>query len=132
MAKKIVCDTDVMIDYWDLSNPRHSQTKSILEDIITLDNVVLSAITKMELMLGATNKRELKKIAEKLHRFDIALISNEITAKAMILLSNYHLSHGLAIPDCLIASTAIIAEMELFTYNIRDYKFIQELNLFKP
>lgn len=40
MAKKVICDTDVMIDYWDLSIPRHSQTKYILEDIITLDNVV--------------------------------------------------------------------------------------------
>lgn len=74
---------------------------------------VLSAITQMELLLGATNKRELKKIAEKLHRFDIALINNEITSKAMMLLSNHHLSHGLAIPDCLIASTAIIAESSL-------------------
>ena len=131
MAKKIICDTDVMIDYWDLTNPRHAQTKSILEEIITLNNVVLSAITKMELMLGATNKRELKKIGEKLHRFDIALINNEITSKAFILLSNHHLSHGLAIPDCFIASTAIITEMELFTYNIRDFKFINELMLFK-
>ncbi|NCA76808.1 MAG: type II toxin-antitoxin system VapC family toxin [Alphaproteobacteria bacterium] len=131
MAKKIVCDTDVMIDYWDLSNPRHSQTKLILEDIITLDNIVLSAITKIELMLGAINKRELKKIAEKLHRFDIALINNEITSKAIALLSNHHLSHGLSIPDCLIASTAIITELELFTYNIRDFKFISELKLFK-
>jgi len=36
-------------------------------------------------MLGATNKQELRKIDEKLHRFDIALINNEITTKAFIL-----------------------------------------------
>ena len=63
MAKKIICDTDVMIDYWDTSNPRHLKTKSILEEIITLDNIILTAITKMELMLGTTNKTDLNRIA---------------------------------------------------------------------
>ena len=130
MAKKVICDTDVMIDYWDTLNPRHAKTKSILEDIITLDMIVLSAITKMELMLGATNKQELRKIDEKLHRFDIALINNDITSKAFILLHNHHLSHGLAIPDCIIAATAIIADLELFTYNTKDFKFLKELRLY--
>ena len=49
--KKIICDTDVMIDFWDLTNVRHSNTKIILEENIELDNVLLSAITKMELCL---------------------------------------------------------------------------------
>jgi predicted nucleic acid-binding protein len=57
MAKnKIVCDTDVMIDYWDVSSKRHIQTKLILEEKIGLDNIYLSAITKMELLMGASNK----------------------------------------------------------------------------
>lgn len=41
--------------------------------------------------------------------------------------------HGkdrLAIPDCLIAATAIISDMELFAYNTKDFKFIKELKLF--
>ncbi|GAB1447160.1 hypothetical protein MASR2M44_01510 [Bacteroidota bacterium] len=63
MAKnKIVCDTDVMIDYWNITSKRHSQTKTILEEIIGLDNIVISAITKMELLMGADNKSEESRI----------------------------------------------------------------------
>lgn len=128
--KKIICDTDVMIDYWDVTKPRHSKTKVILENLIGLNNVVLSAITKMELMLGAANKKDLNSINKKLKRFNIALINNDITLKAFDLLQSYYLSHSLKIPDCIIASTAIITKLELFTYNTRDFNFINQLKLY--
>ena len=59
-ASKIICDTDVLIDYWDIKNSRQEITKSILEQLIGLENIVLSEITKMELLLGAINKSHLK------------------------------------------------------------------------
>jgi len=95
-----------MIYYWDVSGKRHAQTKTILEDKIGLDNIVISAITKMELLMGASNKSEESKIKKKLNRFNIALINNEITAEAMLLFETYRLSQGLGIPDCFIGSTA--------------------------
>ncbi|MDQ3681849.1 MAG: type II toxin-antitoxin system VapC family toxin [Bacteroidota bacterium] len=127
--KKIICDTDVMIDYWDQTKPRHLATKSTLEKFIELDNVVLSAVTKMELMLGATNKTDMLSITKKLSRFNIALINNHITLQAFNLLQNYRLSHGLSLPDSIIAATALIADLELFTYNTKDFKFISRLKL---
>lgn len=133
MAKnKIICDTDVMIDYWDQTKPRHLSTKTILEESISLDNIVLSAITKMELMLGAVNKADMLRITKKLRRFNIALISNEITLTAFDLLETYRLSHGLLLPDSIIAATALIADVELYTYNIKDFKFILQLKLYSP
>jgi predicted nucleic acid-binding protein len=131
MAKdKIVCDTDVMIDYWDSSSKRHSQTKTVLEHKIGLDNIVISAITKMELLMGAGNKSEELKIRKKLNRFNIALINNEITIEAITLFETYRLSQGLAIPDCFIGATAKIMNLELFTYNLRDYRFMSKLRLY--
>lgn len=42
MAKdKAICNTDVMIDYWDNTNPRHAATKFTLENSSELDNVML-------------------------------------------------------------------------------------------
>jgi|SRR5665213_991305 len=130
--KKIICDTDVMIDYWDNTNPRHSITKLTLEKSIELDNVMLSAITKMELMLGAISKNDMSKISKKLNRFNIVLINNEITIQSFDLIQKYRLSHGLSLPDSIIASTALIADLELFTYNTKDFKFISGLKLFRP
>ncbi len=70
-------------------------------------------------------------VNKKLSRFNIALINNDITLEAFELLQTYRLSHGLALPDCLIAATAKITELVLFTYNTKDYKLIAELKLFR-
>jgi len=132
MAKiKVVCDTDVMIDYWDVSSKRHSQTKTIIEEKIGLDNIVISAITKLELLMGASNKTEESIIKKKLGRFNIALINNDITILAIELFETYRLSQGLAIPDCFIGSTARILNLELFTYNLKDFRYMSELKLFE-
>jgi len=45
-------------------------------------------------------------------------------------LNNIQKSHGLQIPDALIAATAICHDMELLTYNVKDFKFIQGIKLF--
>lgn len=132
MAEKklIICDTDVLIDYWHSTSDRHEVAKQRIEDEIKLDNIVISAITKMELFMGAANKTELNKISKQLQRFHIALINDEITKLAMALFEQYRLSHGMSIPDCFIASTVLVTDLELFTFNIKDYRFIKELNLF--
>ena len=129
--KKIICDTDVMIDYFDESNSRHIRTASILEKEIELDNIVLTAVTKMELLLGATNKSDLSKIVKEINRFNIALINDEISIKALELVQKYSLSHGLRLPDSLIAATSLVSGLELFTHNTKDYIFIDRIVLYK-
>lgn len=129
-SEKIICDTDVLIDYLDTGSMRHFETKKILEKKIELDNVVISAITKMELIQGAVNRAEEIKIIKRLARFNTALINNEITIEALMLFETYRLSHGLAIPDCFIAATSKITSLHLFTYNLADFKFISQLKLY--
>lgn len=74
----------------------------------------------------------LAKISKKLSRFNIALINNDITIQAFDLIQKYRLSHELSLPDSLIAATALISDLQLFTYNTRDFKFISDLKLFTP
>jgi len=126
----IICDTDVLIDYFDTKKPRHHDTKIIIEEKITLNQVAVSAITKMELLTGATNKTELDRIDKLTKRFGLLLVNDKITMTAIELIKTLRLSHGLAIPDALIAATAIVSELELFTYNQRDFRFINGLKLF--
>ncbi|MBY0435422.1 MAG: type II toxin-antitoxin system VapC family toxin [Cyclobacteriaceae bacterium] len=131
MAKeKVICDTDVLIDFWDKKNARHLTTANVLEKEIGFDYILMSAITKMELMVGAKNKKELNEISEKLNRFPIILINDKVCLRALDLLQQYHLSQGLALPDCLIAATALETGLKLFTYNTRDFKFIPDLVLY--
>jgi predicted nucleic acid-binding protein len=54
VEKKIIADTDVLIDYLDESKSRHDNTVIILEN----KNIIISisSITVMELIVGAVNK----------------------------------------------------------------------------
>lgn len=131
MAKeKIICDTDALIDYFDVTQQRHQETKLILEENIGLSHILISSITKMELILGATNKADLNTISKKLTRFGVLLINEAINLRAIDLVQSYRLSHGLALADSMIAATAIQTELDLFTYNTKDFKFISKLTLY--
>ncbi len=44
----------------------------------------------------------------------------------------YSLSHNLDLPDALIASTAIIYDLELYTLNLKHFRYIDNLKLWKP
>ncbi len=47
-------------------------------------------------------------------------------------MKTYALSHKLTIPDALIASTAIIHQIQLYTLNKKDFTFIPDLILYNP
>ncbi len=64
-----------------------------------------------------------------LKRFRVIRLDEQISDKTVHLLRQYRLSHGLAIPDALIAATAITLNQNFITKNQRDYRFIKELQL---
>lgn len=82
----MICDTDVMIDFWETKNQRHVATKNTIENEIGVDNVVLTAITKIELLTGSVNKSDIQKISRKLSRFNIELFSPAISIRAFSLI----------------------------------------------
>jgi len=129
-TNKIICDTDVIIDYWDNKNNRHLYTKHIIDNVIELNSVWISAITQIELLIGASNKDELTTIKKKLNRFGIISIDDVTTSIAVRFITEYNLSHGLVLPDALIAASAIATGLELFTYNKKDFQFINGLSLY--
>ena len=123
---KILCDTDVLIEYL----KGNEATKKVF-DKLKNKSFVLCAITLMELFYGALNKRELNKIKRALSEFDILLINENITQIAVELIEKYSKSHGLKIPDALIASTVVYYNITLWTYNVKDLRFIDNLKFFK-
>ena len=86
----------------------------------------------MELVEGCRNKRELTETIEFLGEFKLIHLSEQISQKAIELIESYKLSHGLLIPDAIIAATAIMMNSELFSKNARHFKMIQELKVTKP
>jgi len=123
----ILCDKDIFIEA--LKNDPNA-INALRR--IGFKNIALSSITVMELYFGAINKRELIKIKSRIHMQKIINIDKDISELATNLIERYAKSHGLGIPDALIAATAICQSIELLTYNVKDFKFIDSIQLYNP
>ena len=125
MTKKLLIDTDILIDVASnisiATNRLQSEQKN--------SALVISVITQMELTVGCRNKTELQHLKKFLRNYELIAINESISLKAVELVTNYRLSHGLLIPDALIAATAININIPLLSKNQKDYRFIPELNL---
>jgi predicted nucleic acid-binding protein len=85
----------------------------------------------MELYKGATNRQEITTIERFLTRNRITPLPVAVTAsqRAVQLVHQHGLAHGLAIPDALIAALVLEGEHTLVTNNVRHFRFIEGLRL---
>ena len=118
-------DTDILID----SALQAEQAIRCLNNMEQTSDLGISVITQMELIVGCRNKTELRKMEQFLQRFQVYPLTEQISGLATDLLGMYRLSHGLLIPDALIASTALSLDCDFITKNQRDYQFIHDLRL---
>jgi predicted nucleic acid-binding protein len=123
MGNFILVDTDILIDVARddsvaIQRIKYEESKA---------NLQISVITQMELIIGCHNRTELKTLYNFLKRFTIINVSELISEHAVELLSAYRLSHGLHIPDAIIALTAIVNNIPFLSKNQKDYRFINGL-----
>jgi tRNA(fMet)-specific endonuclease VapC len=120
----ILCDTNVIIEALK-KNPVVIQTI----EKIGLERIAVSVVTVMELYYGALHKAELKKIKRHLSSIRIFQIDEAISVAASELIERYAKSHGLQIPDALIAATSINHGLQLYTGNMKDFIYIEKISL---
>ncbi|OIP93138.1 MAG: hypothetical protein AUK24_00540 [Syntrophaceae bacterium CG2_30_49_12] len=120
----ILCDTNAIIEALK-KNP------VVVETIekIGLERIAVSVVTVMELYYGALHKTELKKIKRHLSSIRIIQIDEAISVAASELIERYAKSHGLQIPDALIAATSINRYLQLYTGNTKDFIYIEKISL---
>lgn len=121
----LIVDTDILID----AGRNVNDAVNCLQHIEQKFTVAISSVTQMELIIGCRNKNELHTLEQFIERFHIIRLDEEISDKAIDLLKQYRLSHGLLIADALIAATAIISDISLVSKNQSDYRFIEDLQL---
>jgi hypothetical protein len=120
----ILLDTSVVIDY--LRNDQRA-----VSYVNALIPPILSIITVGEIFEGCRDRNELRLVEKTLAKFTIFPISEEISVKAITLVKQFHLSHGLRIIDSLIAATASTYNFTLITSNIKHFRAITEVHLIK-
>jgi predicted nucleic acid-binding protein len=94
--------------------------------------VSISIISSMELVAGCRDAAELRQIQRFLRQVASLPVSTSISQSAYQLMEAYSLSHGLQIPDALIAATALENGLVLFTKNVRHFQMIPGLTVNRP
>ena len=121
----ILCDTNILIEFY-------KNNTLIVQSLreIGANELAISTITQAELYFGARNKTELRAIKRHLSLLHIYPLDTVISSQLVTLMEAYSLSHKLSIPDAIIAATALVYELELYTLNLKDFRFIPGLTLY--
>jgi predicted nucleic acid-binding protein len=122
----ILCDTNILIEFY----KNNTNVTRVLREI-GLPELAISTITVGELYFGARDRRELLKMKRHLANMYQIPVDEETSALTLSLLETYALSHRLSLPDAIIAATALRHKLGLYTLNIKDFRFIEGLSLYK-
>jgi predicted nucleic acid-binding protein len=95
------------------------------------ENVAISDVSCAELFYGARNKQELQHIRKDIDKLSVLPTDLGISTMAVSLVEKYSISHKLTLPDALIASTAVYYDVELFTLNLKDFRFLENVKLYQ-
>ena len=120
----VICDTNVFIRLF-------ADDPEVANELLRIGNshVLLPSIAAMELYSGMGDKKELEQMVKKLKHYNILHVNDLASKKAMDLLLQFRLSQALQIPDALIGGMAIAYDLELYTYNIKDFRFMPGIRL---
>lgn len=122
----ILCDTNILIDFF---KGNETVTNEIRQ--IGFAELAVSVITTGELYYGARDKAELAKIQKRLALLKQVELDPETSIIFMELMGKYVLSHRLSLPDALIAATALRHDASLYTFNLKDFKYIPGIKLYQ-
>lgn len=123
----VICDTNIFISLFRGIDTTTGELQSIGSE-----NILIPSISVMELYRGMRNKSELAQMKKKLTHYNVIHYSEEVSELAVKLVLDYRLSHDLTIPDAIIAAMSVVYEIPLFTYNVKDFKFIRRITLHAP
>lgn len=121
----ILCDTNIIIELYKNNFVVIAELRKIGSK-----KIAISTITQAELYYGALNKRELQRIKRHLSQLEILAVDTSVSKQFIQLMENYVLSHKLTIPDALIAATALVHNLDLYTLNQKDFRFISNISLY--
>lgn len=99
--------------------------------ITSIANPSMSIVTQMELVQGLRNKDELSALHRFIdqQQFSILPLTETIGQRALFLMEEWRLSHGLLMADALVAATATEHGLPLLTANSKHYNFLPNMTV---
>ena len=125
--ERVLIDTDIIVDFF----RGYNSTKRFFGNILKKNvQAFVSVITIAEIYAGIRGGEQ-EQIESFFLKYKEIPIYGTISKLAGLLKNRYGKSHGLMLPDALIAATAIENRLTLYTNNIKHFKFI-EVSVRKP
>jgi predicted nucleic acid-binding protein len=121
-------DTTVLID----AARGDAAARTFLADQQSAGGPITSVISAMELARGCRNAQELAHAERLLRSCVVHPVTTRSSRLARQLITRFALSHGLQIPDALIAAVTLERRLVLYTHNERDFRMIPSLAVVVP
>ena len=121
MAKRLLIDTDVLIDYLRGQAEAVSYLESLTEPLL------ISAITVAELFAGVREGTERVALEQFVSAFNVIPIDDAIAVNGGLIRRDYRKSHGVGLADAIIASTAEFTKADLVTLNKKHFPMLSSV-----
>jgi len=126
--KKYLVDTSVLIALF-----RKNEDAKIALDSLVTNDVYICDITLLEILAGCSTTEKRDYALNYLDAYGLLKNSEKVSEKSMQLMKRYCIQRlgqpMLRLPDCLIAAFALFYNMELLTFNKKDFEFIQGISI---
>lgn len=116
-----LADTTVVVDHL----RGNKKAAKFLEEC----NPSISVVTVAELIQGSKDRREQAMAVKICAAFQELTIDKKISGRALELIEEFYLSHGLLFLDALIGATALENKLVLVTANVKHFRFIKGLQI---
>lgn len=121
MTKKLLIDTDVLIDYL----RGQPQAFDFLES--RTEVLLISTMTIAELYAGVRDGKEMEALNQLIRAFQVVPIDDNISIKGGLYRRDYGKSHGMGLADAIIAATAELNGVTLVTLNQKHFPMIADI-----
>ncbi len=121
-------DTDILIDAF----RGRAEAAVFLNHHLAEGTASISIVSAMELVTGARDTVELRALRQFIGQFEVVDIGPRVSRDAYHLMVSFALSHGMRMPDALIAVSAMHIGKPLYTKNTKHFRMIPGLLLERP
>jgi predicted nucleic acid-binding protein len=121
-------ETTILVDYLRGSDA----AAEYLDKARAEGDLLCSAVTEAELIVGSRNRAEIRAIDQLLARFQNEPIANDDSARALTWLRKYYHSRGVGFHDCLLGAAAIRRQVAIATLNEKHFKALPGVKVVRP
>jgi len=127
-ASRGLIDTDILVD----DRRGFSDGVKFVAAQHAAGGITISIVSAMELVAGCRDARDIRQLQMFLGAIAVIPLSGTISIQALQWMEQFSVSHGLTIPDALIAATAFEQGLTLYTKNTRHFQMLPGLQVVRP